>query len=663
MENQHGSDTAIIQPPQFSVGIDLGTTHSVLSYTTLSELSEPSEKPSALRILDIPQLTTPGTVEEKPQLPSFVYLPHEAELNHTDSALPWTEKPRHLIGQIARNLGSKTPLRLVSSAKSWLCHSGVDRRAPILPMGSTDEVERLSPLTASFEYLDHLRCAWDAKYPDAPLIDQDVTVTIPASFDPMARELTAEAASMVGFKQLTLLEEPMAAVYNWVHESGDQWREQVSVGDVILVVDIGGGTTDLSLVCVDESDGELSLNRIAVGEHILLGGDNMDLALAYRVRAKLAEQGKKIEPWQIQAICQACRDAKEVLLSDNEVQHVPITVPSRGSKLFGGALRCELTRDEVTQTLIEGFFPPADIQDEPKQSTRSALTQRGLPYAQDPGISRHIAAFLTKQKNAATATAPDEDAGDPLAHFADPLGSDPLGSLDPLQTSSTEFIKPNAILFNGGVLKAPRVKSRLLGLINTWLQNAGSTPATELTGADLDLAVAKGASYYGRVRQGHGVRIRGGLANAYYVGIESTMPAIPGMEPPLEALCIAPFGLEEGERADSGSREFGLVIGESVHFRFFGSSTRRHDTAGTLLAQWDDDDLSELPSINVTLPVEGDRKAGDVIPVRLAAYVTEIGTLKLEAIGIERANANSEPTSTHDVTDALRWHVEFDVRD
>ncbi|WP_053980330.1 Hsp70 family protein [Marinagarivorans algicola] len=625
---------------RYSVGIDLGTTHCVLSYVSLDEAN------ASPKVLPISQLVSPGAIDALDQLPSFSYRPHSAELNPGDCALPWQEQNTTLVGTIARTLGSKTPIRLVASAKSWLCHGGIDRRAKTLPFGSDDEVAKISPLEASAQYLDHLRAAWDSQFPLSPLKDQDVTVTIPASFDPVARELTAEAAKQIGCEHLTLLEEPMSAVYNWVNACGDDWRSQVSVGDIILVVDIGGGTTDLSLVAVGEEEGKLSLTRIAVGEHILLGGDNMDLALAYRVKAKLTEQGKTLEPWQIQAIGQACRDAKEALLGDSDIQVVPITVPSRGSKLFGGTLRCELTRDEVTQVLTEGFFPLVDISESPRQSPRSALTQRGLPYAQDPAVSRHLAAFLTRQKNALDSVPAHEE--DPFAIFAEPLGS-PVTTPPP----STEFIQPSAILLNGGVLKAPRIKARVVQLINQWLMQAGAPEARVLEGADLDLGVAKGASYYGQVRQGKGVRIRGGLANAYYVGIESAMPAIPGMEPPLEALCIAPFGMEEGSIVEAGEQTFGLVIGEPVHFRFFGSSTRHHDGAGALLSSWAEGELNELPSLTIELPLAGGR-AGDILPVRLSSYFTEIGTLELEAVGL-RADGT--------IDSAQRWHVELDVRD
>jgi len=615
---------------RYSIGIDLGTTHCVLSYLDLSAITEDS--PAEVEVLAIPQLSQPGLVEEQPQLPSFMYQPHEAELQPSDIALPWNANQKVIAGTIARYLGSKTPIRLVASAKSWLCHSGVDRREAFLPAGSPDEVKKISPLDATVEYLEHLQQAWDYKFPDTPLCEQQVTITIPASFDPAARELTAEAASVIDFQHLTLLEEPQAAVYNWIKACGDKWRDHVTLGDIILVVDIGGGTTDLSLIAVTEDQGNLTLNRVAVGDHILLGGDNMDLALAYRLKAKLAAEGKELQPWQIQAIVHACRDAKEQLLLENDIDEVAISIPSRGSKLLGNTLRTTLSRDEVQQTLVEGFFPKVSIDEHPLAARRSALSQKGLPFAQDPAVSRHLAAFLSKQVAAA---------------------DDVLGANDVQGTDASNFIKPSAILFNGGVLKSPVLAERTLAIINQWLSQAAAEPARLLSDSDLDLGVSIGASYYGYVKQGQGVRIRGGLASAYYVGIESAMPAIPGMEAPLEALCVAPFGMEEGSETKASEAEFGLVVGEPVFFRFFGSNVRRHDEAGMQLDYWQEGELEELPEIQATLPAEG-RRAGEVVPVRLAAKVSEVGTLQLEAIAVSSATGNDKPE---------RWHIEFDVRD
>ncbi|MGR5131636.1 Hsp70 family protein [Vibrio alfacsensis] len=626
------------QTPKFSVGIDLGTTHCVMSFV------DTHDEDASVEVMPIPQLTAPGTVETRNQLGSFLYQPHEHEMNPQSRVLPWSSEPKALVGAIARNLGSKTPIRLVASAKSWLCHAGVNRRDAFLPAGSPEEVEKVSPLRATELYLEHLKDAWNHTNPNHNLADQDVTITVPASFDPAARDLTAEAARNVGFVHLTLLEEPQAALYNWIDNSNDKWRDEVEVGDIVLVVDIGGGTTDLSLVEVTEDDGNLTLNRIAVGEHILLGGDNMDLALAYRLKMKLAQEGKELQPWQVQAMTHACRDAKEALLNDSELQSVPIVVPSRGSKLLGATLKTELTQEEVQQTLVDGFFPQVAITDHPVQRNRGALTQMGLPYAQDAGITRHIAAFLSKQANALSASANGAEAAaqdfNPFANMPGMPGADAAQSAD--------FIKPTAILFNGGVLKSKLLATRLEDTINEWLIEADAEMAKRLTGVDLDLAVASGAAYYGSVRRGQGVRIRGGIASAYYVGIESAMPAIPGMAPPMEALCVAPFGMEEGSSVDVPSQEFGLIIGQPVNFQFFGSTVRRDDLAGTHLDYWAPEELEELPEIQVTLPVSEGRREGEVVPVTLASRVTELGTLYLEAIAADNGQ---------------KWHVEFDVRE
>ncbi|HCZ9269542.1 TPA: Hsp70 family protein [Vibrio alginolyticus] len=625
------------QTPKFSVGIDLGTTHCVMSFV------DTHDEDARVEVMPIPQLTAPGTVETRSQLGSFLYQPHEHEMNPQSRVLPWSSEPKALVGAIARNLGSKTPIRLVASAKSWLCHAGVNRRDAFLPAGSPEEVEKVSPLRAIELYLEHLKDAWNHANPNHNLADQDVTITVPASFDPAARDLTAEAARNVGFVHLTLLEEPQAALYNWIDNSNDKWRDEVEVGDIVLVVDIGGGTTDLSLVEVTEDDGNLTLNRIAVGEHILLGGDNMDLALAYRLKMKLAQEGKELQPWQVQAMTHACRDAKEALLNDSELQSVPIVVPSRGSKLLGATLKTELTQEEVQQTLVDGFFPQVAITDHPVQRNRGALTQMGLPYAQDAGITRHIAAFLSKQANALSASGNGAEAAQDFNPFANMPG---MPGADAAQ--SADFIKPTAILFNGGVLKSKLLATRLEDTINEWLIEADAEMAKRLTGVDLDLAVASGAAYYGSVRRGQGVRIRGGIASAYYVGIESAMPAIPGMAPPMEALCVAPFGMEEGSSVDVPSQEFGLIIGQPVNFQFFGSTVRRDDLAGTHLDYWAPEELEELPEIQVTLPVSEGRREGEVVPVTLASRVTELGTLYLEAIAADNGQ---------------KWHVEFDVRE
>ena len=616
---ESGHDKSLIAPKRFSVGIDLGTTHCVVSYV---ELAESGDVEFPQQVMAIPQLTLPGVVEDSFQLPSFLYQAHEAELAAGSTSLPWTIKPDYLVGEIARNLGSKTPIRLVSSAKSWLCHAGVDCKAPILPVNAPEEVERISPFQATTAYLQHIRDAWQNLHPESPLNKQDLVITVPASFDPAARELTIEAARLVGLEQAILLEEPQAALYSWIEKHQSNWRTQVTCGDIILVIDVGGGTTDLSLIAVTEKEGSLELTRVAVGDHILLGGDNMDLALAYTVKAKLEKEGKRIEPWQLQALTHSCRDAKEKIFNNFIIDDIPIVVASRGSSLMSGNLRTELTREEVINVLVEGFFPKVAITDRPVNPTRTGLRASGLPYAQDAAISRHLAAFLAKQQNA----------------------TDELKDIN-LPEHAT-FLHPTAVLLNGGVLKANTLADRLMEVLNSWLVAEQAPEARLLADPDLDLAVARGAAYYGFVRKGKGVRIKGGTAAAYYVGIESAMPAVPGLAPDIVALCIAPFGMEEGTSEELPNDEFGLVVGEPVRFRFFASTIRREDKVGTRLDYWTDEELAELDELDITLPEEG-RRSGEIVPVHLCAAVTEVGTLELQAVSQK---------------DSSRWKIEFDVR-
>jgi hypothetical protein len=610
-----------VSAPRYSIGIDLGTTHCALAYVDLAASEGETTRHG---VLEIAQLTGPGTVEASELLPSFLYLPHADELAPGELDLPWPSAPDYAVGDMARARGATTPIRLVSSAKSWLCHAGADRRAAILPSDAPPEVRRVSPLEASTRYLAHLRQAWDHAHPEAPFAQQDITVTIPASFDPAARELTLEAAKAAGYEDVTLLEEPQAALYNWIQNSGGQWRRDVQPGDIILVIDVGGGTSDFSLIAVLEHEGKLELHRIAVGDHILLGGDNMDLTLAHLVARKLAAAGTALDAWQMRALGYACRTAKERLLADATLPAQPIVVPSRGTKLIGGSIRTELTADEVRATIVEGFFPEVPASSRPASRMRGGLTQVGLPYAQDAGVTRHLAALLGRQREATL----------DLAGFVRANAPD------------ASFLHPSAVLFNGGVFKSELLVERTIGTLNGWLADEQAAPARVLAGADLDLAVARGAAYYGYVRRGQGVRIRGGTARAYYVAIESAMPAIPGMEPPMQALCVAPFGMEEGAEVELQSQQFGLVVGEPVHLRFFGSSVRRQDQLGTLLDFWQPDELQELGEIRATLPPAG-RNSGDVVLVRLGAVATDTGTLELTAVAI---NGDG------------RWKIEFDVR-
>jgi hypothetical protein len=415
---------------------------------------------------------------------------------------------------------------------------------------------------------------------------------------------------------------------------GDAWRKELAPGDVVLVVDVGGGTTDFSAIAAVEKDGALELVRVAVGDHILLGGDNMDLALAHVARGKLEADGPELDAWQMAALVHACRAAKERLFGDGKLASAPIALATRGAKLVGGARRTELAREDV-RALIDGFFPMVPASARPTVSARGALTQLGLPYASDAAITKHLATFLAKQAGALAALVPREGR------------EPPLGASRPARAPT--LLHPTAILFNGGVMKADALRERLLAAVSAWLAEDGAPAPRGLAGTDLDRGVARGAAAYGLARAGRGIRIRGGTARAYYVGIEGAVPAVPGVEPPITALCVAPFGMEEGTDAALPPEERGAVVGEPVRFRFFGSTTRRDDRAGTTLDRWKSGELEELPPIEVTLPAEG-RRDGDVVPVRLRASVTAIGTLLVEAIPITPRK------------DDERWKIELSVR-
>lgn len=590
-----------------AVGIDLGTTHTALASSALEGAAR------SVEVFEVPQLVAKNAVEPRSLLPSFLYFAHESE---GGLVLPWGSSAS-TVGEYARTRAAEAPTRTVASAKSWLSHAGVNRREPLLPLGAPADVEKISPVEASFRYLDHLAEAWRSVH-GTELGAEDVILTVPASFDAAARELTVEAAQAAGFEHVTLLEEPQAALYAWLAAAGDGFREQLQPGDLVLVIDIGGGTTDFSAIAVRERAGALELDRVAVGDHILLGGDNMDLALAHGIRARLAADGRELDAWQMTSLTHACRAAKERLLASAPPEVVPVVIAGRGSDLLGGSIRAELSRDEVERVLVDGFFPLVELAVRPNVKPRAGLTQVGLPYAFDPAVTKHLASFLTRQ-SAAVDSAP--------------------GAL----------LRPTHVLFNGGVSKAPAIRARLLAALNGWLESAGAPHANVLPGEDPDLAVARGAAYYGRVRRGEGLRIRGGTARAYYVGVESPMPAVPGLEPPVSALCVAPFGMEEGTETALPPHELAVVVGEPVEFRFFGSSVRRADAPGALLESWKSGELEELAPIALTLPAEG-RREGDVVPIRLHPSITPVGTLELEAVPVEPIAADE------------RWKLELNVR-
>jgi hypothetical protein len=620
------------QNARYVVGIDLGTTHCVVAYADLSTLDEGATPPIAL--FAIPQLTEPGNVEERELLPSFLYLAAEHDLPEGSLDLAWARGRSYVVGALARNRGAEVPGRVIASAKSWLRHAGVDRTAPILPWEGPPELEKLSPLGATVRYLEHLRDAWNHHFAadddGARLEHQDVLLTVPASFDAAARDLTARAAEQAGLAHATLLEEPQAAFYAWLDEQGEDWRGRVEVGDRVLVCDVGGGTTDLSLIAVGEQDGELVLERVAVGDHILLGGDNMDLTLAHVVAEKLKADGHQLDAWQLRGLWHSCRAAKEELLTDPDRDACPIVVMGRGSKLIGGTLRTELTAGEVASVLVDGFFPECDVDDEPETKRRTGMRELGLPYEADPAVTRHLAHFLTRHATAGV---------------RQPAGVGGGGEGEGAAASAL----PTAVLMNGGVMKAEAMRERVVDLLSRWSTDAGGEAVELLAGGDLDRAVARGAAYYGLARRGRGVRIRGGTARSYYIGIESSMPAVPGMPAPLKALCVVPFGMEEGDEAQIPDAEFGLVVGEPAEFRFLGSSMRQDDPVGTLVERWSDE-IEELAPITATLPA-GELETGEAgatVPVRLHAKVTEVGTLELWCVSRDGRG---------------RWKLEFNVRE
>jgi hypothetical protein len=590
--------------PRYAIGIDLGTTNSVLAYASLE--AEEIE----VRLLSVPQVVAASTIEQRPALPSFLYLatPEEAQSGVYD--VPWDKGRNFVVGEGARRQGAELPERTVAGAKSWLCHSRVDRHQPILPWGAPEHVPKVSPVTASRRYLEHLIAVWEQAFPDAPLAEQQVVLTVPASFDAAARELTREAALAAGLPEsLVLLEEPQAAVYAWLVDFGPRWRRLLRVGDTLLVCDVGGGTTDLTLVCVAEQAGELVLQRRAVGRHLLVGGDNMDLALAHHAASLFARSGVQLDPWQSVALWHACRTAKEALLAPEGPDKHPLSVLGRGTRLVGGTVTVEVDRKKIAKLLVDGFFPRTGIDELPQRQRSSGFQEIGLPFETDTGITRHLAAFLQSH----------------------PCDGRPA--------------RPTQVLFNGGVFKAEVFRKRLLEVLGDWF---GDAPPVALEGThDLDFAVAKGAAYYAWSKRRGGVRIRGGTARAYYVGIESAGLAVPGAPRPLRALCVVPMGMEEGTELDVPSAEIGLVVGQPAVFRFFSSTVRKQDQPGDVLRSWSDDELVETDSMETTLQADEEGEE-QYVPVRFHSRITELGVFELWC-----QHTRSEK----------RWKLEFSVRE
>jgi molecular chaperone DnaK (HSP70) len=605
---------------RFVVGIDLGTTNSALAWI---DASAPAEQ-GRVHLQGIPQLVSPGEVAPRTLLPSFLYVPGAVDFAAGATVVPWDSSPRYVVGELARSRGAENPARLVSSAKSWLSFGGANRTGAILPWGAPEEVPHLSPVDASAEYLRHLAAVFDmevAQGSGESLAAADVLLTVPASFDEEARELTLRAARAAGLEHVTLLEEPQAAFYAWLDALGDAWRRRVRVGDLVLVCDIGGGTTDFSLIAVAEREGDLALERVAVGEHILLGGDNMDLALARLLQQRLESAGHRVDNWQLQGLWHQARTAKEALLTAPEERKRPVTLLGRGTKLVGGTIRTSLSIADVNQILLDGFFPAVAKDAMPARTRRVGLQEIGLPYAPDTAVTRHLARFLSRQS------------------------PDPATAA--IRRGPSGVACPTHVLFNGGVMKAAALRQRIVEVLNTWLAEEGFESLDDrhvLETPDLDHAVAQGAAYYGLARRGRGVRIRSGASRTYYVGIESAMPAVPGLPAPLKALCVVPFGMEEGTSA-SIDRRFALVVGEPAEFRFLSSPVRKTDRAGALIEEWDDE-LEEMSPLEVTLHVDG--RDDTVVPVTLESRVTEVGTLELWCVGENPAH---------------RWKLELNIRE
>jgi hypothetical protein len=607
---------------KYIVGIDLGTTNSALA---CSDATAPEER--RIEIHGIPQLVNPSEMAERTLLPSFLYIPGEFDFPKGSLALPWDPEPKFVIGELARKRGAESPNRLVASAKSWLSYAAVNRMAPVLPWQAPDEVPKLSPVEASSQFLQYLRTVWDSgeagEQRELALAEQDVLLTVPASFDEEARELTRRAAEQAGYQHVTLLEEPQAAFYAWLETQGDAWRRRIKVGDLVLVCDVGGGTTDFSLIMVSEENGELALKRVAVGDHILLGGDNMDLALARVLQQRLEDSGNRVDIWQLHGLWHQCRIAKEKLFESPKTQSRPITLLGKGTKLVGGTIKTELAREDLDKVLIEGFFPKVASSELPARQRRVGFQELGLPYAADPAITKHLARFLSEQVRNSP-----EAAG--------------------IRRGRSGLACPTHILFNGGVMKAAVLRNRVGEVLNSWLRQEGFDALGSeqiLEAPDLEHAVARGAVYYGKARRGHGVRIRSGASRTYYLGIESAMPAVPGMEAPLKALCVVPFGMEEGTEAMIPDREFGLVVGEPAEFRFLSSSVRKQDKIGSLLEDWGAD-IEERSPLEVTLKLDGQQ--GTVVPVRLETRITELGTLEVWCVSRDSAH---------------RWKLELNIRE
>ena len=608
------------------LGIDLGTTHSALASV------DPSLGPSAPVVdFPVPQLVRPGEVAARPLLPSCVYLPGP-ELPVSARSLPWEEPPDAVSGELARWQGARVPGRLIASAKSWLCHPGVDRQAPILPWAAPPEVTKLSPVAASARLLGHLVRAWDQAHPEAKVAEQEVVLTVPASFDEAARALTVSAARQAGLVRFHLLEEPQAAFYDFTARHRLDLEKTLAQVALVLVVDVGGGTTDFTLVHAGVTPEGPVLKRLAVGDHLLLGGDNMDAAIAHRAEQKLLGEGKRLSAASWTQLVQAARGAKEALLGVSPPGQVGVSVAADGARLLGKTLSTELTREEVEAAVVEGFFPQVTASEVPRRAARMGVQELGLPYAQDPAITRHLVAFLRQHASAgftALGEAPPVHP-EPVEGSANPGGTSPPPGGSPDRLGALP--RPDAILLNGGVFNSPALAERIVATLSAIWPDRPRIAL--LRHGSLDLAVARGAAYSGLVRRGHGLKIGGGAARAYYVGLGSAGEG--------QAVCLIPRGFEEGLTAPLGERRFTLTLGRPVAFQLYATTADRIDKPGDLTAL--DEALRPLPPIHTVLKGREGRQG--TVPVRLEATLTEIGTLELWCVA----------------DDGERWRLEFELR-
>jgi len=604
------------RPARFVVGIDLGTSNSAMAYV------DTGETPWRVRSFPVPQVVAPGVVEERDVLPSFHYEAATGESTGRLLRLPWQARdPASTVGLHAREQGGKAPGRLIASAKSWLCHTGVNRTAALLPWHGAADVERLSPVEASARILRHLRDAWDARFPNHLLSEQDVVLTLPASFDEIARELTVEAAATAGLPRVVLLEEPQAAFYAWVYRHRDDWDQRVRPGQTILVCDIGGGTTDFTLIRVrggsetadaggSAEGGGVQFHRIAVGNHLILGGDNLDLALARHVEQQLTDD-EHLASHQWDVLVRTCRRVKEELLAANAPERLTVNLPGEGSRLIGGGIRVEVVRGEVRQLLLDGFLPPVDFDEKPV-ARQSGFQEFGLPYAADPAITKYLASFLSAHQHDHVEAEHDAGPG--------------------------TVLRPDVVLLNGGFFESPILRERLVAAVAAWYRGDDQEEWSPrlLDHGRLDLAVAWGAAYYGMVRRGEGVRIVANLARSYYIGIESEQPT---------AVCLAPGSAQPGQDIILKDMTFQLLISKPAEFPLFVSSTRLTDQPGKLVTI-DREQMSPLPPIRTVLRARSRREVG-TIPVHLHARLNEIGTIDLWCAAADRDRS---------------WRLQFDIR-